>query len=225
MGQSKGSRMVDNKGRSERRLKCKCHECGKFGLGMNAREASAFEASKRVLAETTYVDMARVDLNTLEIGSFFVAREKSRFSEWNRIVCRGDGVRFAWFEKLQVLFGSECSKGDRQAPRCVILSRESENGRDVHSFDGSVRDEPHEPRCVLPFLLQGYRVFRTMLGRLARTAIRFVLTFGAEQIEDLTITIANSVYTRCVRRARQWALQKECRKGFSSLVGVLGVST
>ena len=79
MGQSKGSSMVNNKGRSERRLKCKCHECGKFGLGMNAREASAFEASKRVLAETTYVDMARVDLNTLEIGSFSLPERNRDF--------------------------------------------------------------------------------------------------------------------------------------------------
>ena len=132
-----------------------------------------------------------------------VAREKSQVSEWNRIVCRGDGVRFAWCEKLQVLFGSECSKGDRQAPRCVTLVRESEHGTDLHSFDCSVRDEPNEPRCVLLLLLQGYRVFRTMLGRLAKTAIRFVLTFGAEQIEDLTITIANSVFLRRLKRARQ----------------------
>ena len=79
MGQSKGSRMVDNKGRNERRLKCKCHECGKFGLGMNAREASAFEASKRVLAETTCVDMARVDLNTLEIGSLSLPDRNREF--------------------------------------------------------------------------------------------------------------------------------------------------
>ena len=79
MGQSKGSRMVDNKGRNERRLKCKCHECGKFGLGMNASEASAFEASKRVLAETTYVDMARVDLNTLEIGSLSLPERNREF--------------------------------------------------------------------------------------------------------------------------------------------------
>ena len=61
-------------------------------------------------------------------------------------------VRFARSEKrqmrgkLQVLFGSECSKGERKAPRCVILVRESEN----------VRDERHEPRCVLPLLLQRY---------------------------------------------------------------------
>ena len=40
-GQSKGSRMVD-KGRSKRRFKCECHKC---------REASAFEANKRGLAE------------------------------------------------------------------------------------------------------------------------------------------------------------------------------
>ena len=79
MGQSKGSRMVDNKGRSETRLKCKGHECGKFGLGMNAREASAFEASKRVWAETTYVDMASVDLNTLEIGSVSLLERNRRF--------------------------------------------------------------------------------------------------------------------------------------------------
>ena len=44
-------RMVDNKRRSKRRLKCKCHECGQFGLGMNSREASVFEASERGLAD------------------------------------------------------------------------------------------------------------------------------------------------------------------------------
>ena len=78
MGQSKGSRMVNNKRRNKRRLKCKCHECGKFGLGMNAREAR-FEASKRVSAETTYVDMARVDLNTLEIGSLSLLERNREF--------------------------------------------------------------------------------------------------------------------------------------------------
>ena len=32
--------------------------------------------------------------------------------------------------------GSECSKGERQAPRCVILVCESENGRDMRSLGG-----------------------------------------------------------------------------------------
>ena len=153
MGQSKGSRMVNNKGRSERRPKCKCHECGKFGLGMSAREASAFEASKRVLAETTYVDMTSVDLNTLEIASLSLLEGNLEFQ--SGIESHAAVMVFALFgvQKLHVLFESECSKGDRQAPRCVTLVRESENGRDVHSFDGSVRDEPIEPRCVLPLLL------------------------------------------------------------------------
>ena len=65
-------------GRQQRKERI-CHECGKFGLGMNAREASAFEASKRVLAETTYVDMARVDLNTLEIGSVSLLERNRTF--------------------------------------------------------------------------------------------------------------------------------------------------
>ena len=39
---------------------------------------------------------------------------------------------------------------------CVILVRESENGRDVQNLGGSVRDERHEPRFVLPLLLQRY---------------------------------------------------------------------
>ena len=38
----------------------------------------------------------------------------------------------------------------------VIVVRESETGRDVQSFDGSVRDERLEPRCVFPMLEQGY---------------------------------------------------------------------
>ena len=49
MGQSKGSRMVDNKGRSKRRLRCKRHKCGKVDLSMNSIEGSAFEASKKKL--------------------------------------------------------------------------------------------------------------------------------------------------------------------------------
>ena len=53
--------------------------CGKFGLGMSAREASAFEASKRVLAETTYVDMTSVDLNTLEIASLSLLERNLEF--------------------------------------------------------------------------------------------------------------------------------------------------
>ena len=65
--------------------------------------------------------------------SSVVAREKSQDSGWHRFVhC-----------------GTECSKGERQAPRCVILVRGSENGRDVRSLGGSVR-ERHESRCVLP---------------------------------------------------------------------------
>ena len=73
-------------------------------------------------------------------------------------MCRGDCVRLAWCEELQVLRGSECSKGERQAPRCVILVRGSENGRDVRSHGGaggSVR-ERHGSRCVLPLLRRRY---------------------------------------------------------------------
>ena len=145
-----------------------------------------------------------------------VAPEKSsRDSEWNRIVCCGDCVRFAWCEELQALFGSECSKGGRQAPRCAILVRESEHGRDVQSFNNSVRDERHEPRCVLPLLLRWYRgVVRTTRDELgshgvfempdeivphnARTTGKngnsgLVSSLSElEQIEDMTITIAKS---------------------------------
>ena len=87
-----------------------------------------------------------------------VAREKSQDSGWNRFVCCSDRVRsfsLVRNEKLQVLYGSECSKGERQAPRCVILVRESENGRDVRSLGGSVR-ERHESRCVFPMSRRRY---------------------------------------------------------------------
>ena len=60
--------MVDHKGRSKRKLECKCHKRGKFGLGMSSREASVFEASKKGLAETGCVDTVSVDLDALEIG-------------------------------------------------------------------------------------------------------------------------------------------------------------
>ena len=67
MGQSKVSKKSKSKGRNKREFKC--HECGKFGLGVRSREASVFEASKRSLAETRCVDMVNVDLNALEIGA------------------------------------------------------------------------------------------------------------------------------------------------------------
>ena len=56
-------------------------------------------------------------------------------------------AHFRWFatKRLQVVCGSECWKGERQAPRCVILVHESKNGRDVRSLGGSVR-ERHESR-------------------------------------------------------------------------------
>ena len=93
--------------------------------------------------------MVSVDLNALEIGAVLLLEGKSRDSAWNRIVCRSDCVRSLADEELQtseelhVLFGSECSKGERPAPRCVILVRESENGRDVRSLGGGVRNERH----------------------------------------------------------------------------------
>ena len=67
--------VVDNKGRNKREFKC--HECGKFGLGVRSREASVFEASKRSLAETRCVDMVNVDLSALEIGSVLL-HERNR---------------------------------------------------------------------------------------------------------------------------------------------------
>ena len=53
---------------------------------------------------------------------------------------RGDAFTFfvLYFCDENSDMGSECSKGDRQAPACFILVREPENDRDVQSFDGSV---------------------------------------------------------------------------------------
>ena len=134
--------MIDNKGRSKRKLKCKRHK---------------FVGSERGSAETGCVDVVGVDLNALEIESVLLLERNRQIQSGIDFLCRGDCVRFAWCEELQVLFGSDCSKGERQASRCAILVGESENGTDVQSFDGSVRDERHEPRCVLTLLQQGYQ--------------------------------------------------------------------
>ena len=64
-----------------------CHECGEFGLAMNSREASAFEVSKRGLAETRCVGMVSVDVNAQEIGAvLLLEREIPKFRvESNRV--------------------------------------------------------------------------------------------------------------------------------------------
>ena len=157
MGQSKGSNKSKSKGRNEREFKC-CHECGQFGLGVRSREASVFEASKRSLAETRCVDMVNVDLNALEIGAvLLLARNHKIQVGIDSCAAVTVFVHFRCFvtKSLQVLYGSECSKSERQAPRCVILVRESENGRDPRSLGGSVR-ERHESRCVLPLSRRRY---------------------------------------------------------------------
>ena len=62
--------MVDNKGGSKRKLKCKRHKRGKFSPGKRACSKEAREAWQ-------CVDMVSVDPNALEIGTvlFF---ERSR---------------------------------------------------------------------------------------------------------------------------------------------------
>ena len=90
----------------------------------------------------------------LEIGAVLLLREKSQDLGWNRFVCCSDCVRSSSLvrnEKLQAMYGSECSKGERQVPRCAILVRGSENGRDVRSLGDSLR-ERHESRCGFPLV-------------------------------------------------------------------------
>ena len=74
-----------------------------------------------------------------------VARENSRDSGWNRFVCCSDCVRsflLVRVETLQVLCGSECSKGERQVPcvnprmakTCEVLVAVSENDMSHDAF-------------------------------------------------------------------------------------------
>ena len=125
-----GPRVVGNNGRSKREFKC-CHKCSKV---------SVFEASKKGLAKTRCDDMLSVDLNALEIGAVLLL-ERNHEIQIGIDSCAAVTVfaHFYWFvtKKLQVLCGSECSKGERQAPRCVSLVCESENGRDVRCLGGN----------------------------------------------------------------------------------------
>ena len=190
MGQSKGSRIGDSK------------------------------ASKRGLAEIRRVDMASVDPNALEIGSVLLLDRNCEILSGIESCAAVTVFALAWCEELQVLFGSECSKGERKAPRSVILVCESENDRDRQNVDGSVRDERHEPRCVFHLLQQGYlsvcNPTRTVESNwswsqtvdLSCQSSLFCTTrkngnsclvsslSELEQIEDMSITIANSEYTR-----------------------------
>ena len=184
-------------------------------------------ASFSCLADVRYVDMMRVDLNAQEIGSVLLLERNCEIQ--GGIESR---VCFSWCEEMQVLFGSESSEGDRQAPRCAILVCESESGRNVQRVDGSVRNERHEPRCVLPWMQRGYRgvcttkdvdcswsrlelepigVFELpveIVPHNARTTGKncnsglLSSLSELEQIEDMTATIAKSEYTECLKRAR-----------------------
>ena len=71
MGQSKGSRMVDNKGRNERRLQCKCHECQRLAKGCLVLVEGTWFKENSVLTELSGV----VDSVTGE--TFEILREMS----------------------------------------------------------------------------------------------------------------------------------------------------
>ena len=108
------SRKVFKDVRQQRKeqLKCKCHECGKFGLGVRSNEASVFRSKQEKLGRD---EMRRHGERRSECAGdriSVVVREKSRDSGWNRFVCCSDCVRsfsLVRDEKLQVLYGSECS--------------------------------------------------------------------------------------------------------------------
>ena len=130
--------MIDNKGRSKRKLKCKRHK---------------FVGSERGSAETGCVDVVGVDLNALETESVLSVERNRQIQS---------GIDSCAAVIVFALRGAKSCKScldlsERQASRCVILVGESENGTDVQSFDCSVRDERHEPRCVLTLLQQGYQ--------------------------------------------------------------------
>ena len=126
--------------------------------------------------------------------SSVVAREKSQDSGWNRFVCCSDCVRSVSLvrnEKLQVLCGSECSKGKlrgvsfwylnpRMAETCEVLVAVSESDMSQDVF--------------FPCHDEGTQACAYHEGCGTKLEL--------EQIEDMAITIANSEYMRCLKRAR-----------------------
>ena len=145
--------MVDNTGRNKRKLKCKRHKRGMFGLDMSSREASVFEASKKGLAEAGCVDMVSADLHALEIGAVLLL-ERNHEMQCGVEPCAA-----------VIVFGHVLMKVCKPATCCMscldldgrkVKGKLRENGRDVRSLGGGVRDQRHEPRCVLLLLLQRY---------------------------------------------------------------------
>ena len=102
-----------------------CHKCS---------ETIVFEASKRRLRETRCVDMVNVDLSALEIRSVLLLKRNHEIRVGIDARACIDCVHS--FLLVRNDCGSECSKGERQAPRCVLLVCESENGRDMRSLGG-----------------------------------------------------------------------------------------
>ena len=135
MGQSKGSKK--SKGRNKREFKY-CHECVKFVFGCEIQRSKRVRSKQEKLGRNEMRRHGECRFECAGDWSSVVAREKSRHSGWNQFVnqfvycidcvCSSSLVRN---EKLQAMYESECSKGERQAPRRVILVRGSENGRDV----------------------------------------------------------------------------------------------
>ena len=152
----------DSKGKgNKKQFKGKHEKCGKMGHVLKdcrSNETSAFEAGDE-LAETGCIEMASIDLNALEIGAV-------QWPEKDRKLRIGIDSRAAVtvFPKTgggglpDAPNARQTKKSYRPASgkllpdlcaRKVQVKLEPETGGHAQSFDGGVRGERHETRCVL----------------------------------------------------------------------------
>ena len=171
--------------------------------------------------------MVKDDLNAPKIGSV-LSLERNREIQVGIDSCAAATVfaHFCWFVTKSC---KSCVDLSARKVTCELRDvsfwcLNLKNGDDVRSLGGSVR-ERHESRCVLPLLRRRYlsacvpRGMWNETGAGAKRSLRVasrdcfgqcsddkleLIAFGAEQIKDMTITIANSEHLQCLKRARQY---------------------
>ena len=210
--------MVDNKGRSK--SSSADVTLRKVGLGMSSREVSAFGASKRGLAEM--IAKVNVDLNAPEIVAVLLLERDQEIRSGieacaavtvfvhllgakSCMFCLDLGARKV-NGKLRGVSFRYANPRMAETPELLVAVSESDMSHDVFfpCHDKGTQACAYHEGCGTKLELESDGVFELLV----EIALRDVLTTGLisslselEQIEDATITIANS--ERCLERARQ----------------------
>ena len=161
IGKSKRSMTDDSKGKNNKKqFKGNCHKCGK--IGHMSKDCRSNSEAYDELAETGCIQMASIDLNSLEIGAVQLPQEDHRhrigIDSYVAVTVFPKRVTDDYPMPPHARQGEELQISVMPDLGARKVQVKLKDGRYINSvkcghaqsFDGGVRNERHGTRCLLP---------------------------------------------------------------------------